>query len=192
MVKSMAEIFRAHAVLDDQGRHIGGTDKQSNHRYGDAYESLFPDRSAARYVMEVGIADGSSMLAWREIFQGAHIVGMDIEPCSCRRGPRLEFWVGNQRDRGDCIRAATNNGAEPGRRFDLIVEDAYHSADNTILTLLYLWPFVKRGGLYVVEEWYDINVVKNDVLELFPMARILLAVGPSGGIEPLVVFQKPE
>ena len=190
-MKSMKEIFDAHCQRDACGRHIGGTDKTSNHAYSEAYESIFPDRSAVKLLMEVGITDGSSMLAWREIFQGAHIVGMDIEPCSCERGPRLEFHQGNQKNKAECERAATNNGAEPHRKFDAIVEDAYHSAENTLLTLFWLWPFVRPGGIYVVEEWADVHSCKANILSLWPFVEIVETQGPFGGIEPLTVFRKP-
>lgn len=192
-MRPFAEIFRSHAIIVD-GRHTNGTDKQTNHAYGDAYESLFParrHRDAIRFVMEVGITDGSSMLAWREIFQNAHVVGMDIEPCACERGPRLEFWLGNQRNKEECVRAATNNGAEPNRRFDLIVEDAVHSTDNTLLTLLWLWPFVKPGGLYVVEEWQNVGGDRDNIKALWPHAEFIDTQGPFGNVETLVVFRKP-
>ena len=124
-MKTIGAIFGAHESLDDSGRHIGGTDKHGpNHRYGGAYEELFPDRSAVKLMLEIGITDGSSMLAWREIFQEALIVGMDIEPCSCERGPRLEFHRGDQRSQQDCERVAAN------RLFDFICEDATHRLDR--------------------------------------------------------------
>ena len=183
-MRTIADIFRSHSVLDANGRHINGTDKQTNHNYGDAYESLFPDRSAVKLMLEIGITDGSSMLAWREVFQEALVVGMDIEPCSCERGPRLEFHRGDFRNREECERTCG------GRQFDFICEDATHQLADTLCALLYLWPFVKPGGVYVVEEFANIGMLRLNIMELFG-AVIVDTVGPFGGVESLTVFKKP-
>ena len=182
----MREIMRSYAVFDAEGRHVNGSDKQSNHNYGDAYESLFNgmvDRAAVKLVMEVGVADGSCLLAWRDIFPNATVVGMDIHHSDRAHGARVEFHLGDQRVREDCERAAA------GRQFDLIVEDATHKIANTLLTLYWLWPFVRPGGLYVVEEWE--NVDRDRIRALFPCAEIVGTCGPHIADEPLVVLRKP-
>lgn len=207
-MKSIAEIFRSYAVLDAEGRHINGTDKQSNHNYGDAYESLFMKRDESdtlewrkqghiilgpkyistrndvKLMMEVGVADGSCLLAWREIFPNATIVGMDIHHSDKAHGDRIEFYLGDQREKSHCERAAS------GRQFDLIIEDATHKIENTLLTFIYLWPFVKPGGLYVIEEFDNCHGMRAGIKALWPHAEVIDTVGPFGGIEPLVVFRK--
>lgn len=183
-MKSIAEIFRSHAEFNSEGRHVNGTDKQSNHNYGDAYEELFPDRSAVKLMMEVGVADGSCLRAWKEIFPNATVVGMDIHPSDKAIGSRIEFYLGDMGSLRDCRRAAQ------GRQFDLIVEDGTHYLVDTLRSLLFLWPFVKKGGLYVIEEFDDIGSLRYAVQELWPNARIINTDGPFGGIEPLVVFYK--
>lgn len=190
-MRPIRDIFRSYAEFDAQGRHVNGTDKQSNHAYGDAYEQLLPDRGAIRLMMEIGVADGSSLLAWEEILPNATIVGMDIHPAAKWRG---EFHLGDQRSQEDCERAAA------GRQFDLIVEDATHQLGDTLVTLLYLWPSVKPGGLYVVEEFCGATSLRKNLEALFPdsdpfdgapQLTILDTVGPFGGAEPLVVFRRP-
>jgi trans-aconitate methyltransferase len=188
-VKPIRDIFRSYGVLDSDGRHINGTDKQTNHSYGDAYESLFAPpyslRNDVRLMMEVGVADGSCMLAWRDIFPNATIVGMDIHHSDKAHDDRMEFYIGDQRIQSDCERAAA------GRQFDLIVEDATHHLPSTLLTLLYLWPFVKPGGLYVVEEFYNVCALVHNIKELWPNVEIVGTCGPRNQDEPLVVFRKP-
>ena len=192
---SVKEIFRSYAVFDADGRHVNGTDKESNHRYGDAYEKLL-DRESVQLMMEVGIADGSSLLAWRDVFPNALCVGMDIHHSDRAHGDRLEFHLGDQRSKEDCERAAA------GRQFDLIVEDATHQLTDTLLTLLYLWPFVRRNGFYVVEEFANAGALRNNLAELWMnhgcgccgdavSVQLVDTVGPFGGVEPLVVFRKP-
>lgn len=200
-MRSIKEIFKSYAVFDSEGRHTNGTDKQSNHNYGDAYEWLILDhfttdvwkphsgREAVNFMMEVGVADGSCLLAWREVFPNATIVGMDIHPCryAAERywDKNLEFHIGDQRSKDDCDRAAG------GRMFDVIVEDATHILENSLLTLLYLWPYVRPGGVYVIEEFANIGALRNTITSLWPCAKVVDTTGPFGGTEPLVVFRKP-
>ena len=180
-MRSFREIFLSHAELDDDGRHCNGTDKQTNH----AYESLFPDRDTVRLVMEVGVADGSCLCAWRECFPNALVVGMDVHHSDRARGERIEFHHGDQRSREHCERAAA------GRQFDMIVEDATHKLENTLLTLLWLWPYVRPDGIYVVEEWSGVGGDRDRICALWPQAEIIGTCGPHVADEPLVVLRKP-
>ena len=183
-MKSIAEIFRSHAVFDAQGRHTNGTDKESNHHYGDAYERMFPDRSVVELVMEVGVADGSCLRAWRDAFPNATVVGLDVHNSDLAFGDRIEFHLGNQLRKDDCLRAVA------GRQFDLIVEDGTHNIADTLLTLYWLWPSIKPGGLYVVEEWYNITSDRNRVRALWPDVEVVGTCGPHIQDEPLVVLRK--
>lgn len=192
-MRSVRDIFRSYAVFDADGRHVNGTDKESNHRYGDAYERIITNnfsrgpaepRNVVRLMMEIGVADGSSLLAWREVFPNATIVGMDIHHSDKAHGERIEFYLGDQRSKMSCDRAVG------GRQFDFICEDATHNMADTLLTLLYLWPSVRPGGLYIVEEWADIGSLMS-ATGLWPHVEIVNTDGPFGGNEPLVVFRKP-
>lgn len=228
-MRSLREIFRSYAVFNAEGKHVNGSDKQSNHAYGDAYDSLFvpytyddnlctpvyeggrmvtrsckecasdtshfvtcskfkrPNtltRENCKLMMEIGVADGSSLCAWREAFPNALVVGMDIHHSDRANGERIEFYLGDQRSKEDCERAAA------GRQFDLIVEDATHQLTDTLVTLLYLWPFVKPGGMYIVEEFCNIGALKEHVKALWPCAEIVDTPSPFGGLEQLVVLRK--
>lgn len=228
-MRLISDIFRSHAVFDEHGRHTNGTDKESNHHYGDAYEWLFTLRSEVRnsntrtkhnpcayfcvecgsdydfhypccskaqytsrstrdeirLVMEVGVADGACLRAWREVFPNATVVGMDIHPSSLAHGERIEFHLGDQRSQVDCDRAAA------GRYFDMIVDDATHQLEDTLRTMLYLWPRVKPGGLYVVEEFPNVGALRSNIVSMWPWAEIIDTVGPFGGVEPLVAIRRP-
>ena len=185
-MKTIKEIFRSWAVFDAQGRHVNGTDKQSNHSYGDAYDQILSVtervdigsnriplgtysrsiRGDVRLMMEVGVADGSSLLAWSYVFPNARCVGLDIHIAEKVAGGRYnntEFHLGDQCVREDCERAAG------GRMFDFIVEDATHQLANTLLTLFYLWPFVRPGGLLAGDD--DGLPWEIDYLVLYPLEQ---------------------
>jgi len=186
-MRTVSAIFRDAAILDSDGRHINGSDKMSNHNYGDAYEGILgPMRLWADLIMEIGIADGSSLLAWAEVFPYALCVGLDIHHSDKAHGDRIEFHFGDQRCRADCERAAA------GRLFDVIIEDATHHLPDTLLTLYWLWPRVKPGGLYIVEEWDGVSGDRDRIKALWPGAEIVGTCGPYIQDEPLVVFRKPK
>lgn len=224
-MRSIKDIFRSHAEFDAQGRHVNGTDKQSNHNYGDAYESLFrtanynenlcsyplgsdrrfcskcgsdtshkvdcPEfkwvstRDKVKLMMGVGVADGACLRAWREVFPNATIVGLDIHHSDQANGDRIEFHLGDATYQHNCARVAA------GRQFDLIIDDATHKLSDILKTMLFLWPHVRPGGLYVVEEFDGVLGLRANIAEMWPHSQIVETVGPSGGVEPLVVLRKP-
>lgn len=188
-MRSVAEIFRSYAATDATGRHVGGTDKETNHRYGEAYERLFPHRLNVKWMMEVGVTDGSSILAWREVFPNAMCVGMDIHPAyriqHATPEDRVEFHIGDMSNLNDCRRVAQ------GRQFDFICEDATHNLGDSLRCLLYLWPFVRPGGMYVIEEFANVGELRDGIEALWSNSVIIDTQGPFGGNEPLVVLHKP-
>lgn len=166
-------------------RHGSDKDMPGHHAYGPIYDKLFPEwqRHSVDYVLEIGIVQGASVLAWLEIFPNATVVGLDIEPYHGPHPERLEIHQGDQRDELALLRAVN------GRHFDLIIEDASHFLDNSLRTLFFLWPWVKKGGYYVIEELEGVNDHLEN-LYLFNGASAYEASGPSGGWEYLVALRK--
>ncbi len=217
-MRSVREIFRSHAFFDAEGKHTWGTDRESNHSYGSAYESLFakdddnlclyklhsdrrscdkcgsdtyhfahcPDskmtRHSVRLMLEIGVADGNSLLAWREVFPQALIVGMDLNPpCFSMTVSRVEFHLADQRLCEDCDRVAKD------RQFDLIVDDASHQPADILVCLLWMWPHLRPGGIYVIE---DLEPHLCDKFAALLPATILDSTGPFSDNEPLIVLRK--
>lgn len=173
-----------------------GSDKNTHHSYGPLYDTLFPEPERVRAVLEVGIACGGGILAFREIFPNAVVVGFDKEPCHharvgstdnhiypiTPRPERLEIHQGDMRNRADLLRAVN------GRQFDLIVEDATHVIDDNLRTLFWLWPFLAREGIYIIEEFDNVLAYQEEV-GLF--GGIILLTPPPIANEGLLVIRKP-
>lgn len=202
-MRTIRDIFCDYAVLNAEGIHVYGTDRESNHHYGDAYESILsvPEmydaglplagcrprsiREDVELMLEVVVADGASLRAWREVFPNARIVGMDLVEDAFARlcgEDRIEFRVGDATKREDCEIVVA------GRQFDLIVDDASHQIEDVLRTLFWLWSAVRPGGLYIIE---DLNTCLDNWQLLFPQASIVDTTGPWGGYEPLIVLRKP-
>lgn len=207
-VKSIKQIFLDHTMFTNDGKHCGGTDRQSNHNYGDAYEGMFQTalgcnnyptclvhtkRNEVKLMIEVGTGTGYGLLAWSEIFPNATCVGLDIQhppPGVLNGKKRIEFYDGSMTCSVDCNRAVA------GRKFDLIVDDASHLVGDSLTALLYLWPSVREGGIYVIEEFGccepggDNYSMAPLLKQLFPSAQVINTAGPFGFDEPLVILKK--
>jgi SAM-dependent methyltransferase len=194
-MKSVKDIFLHYGITYKNDVRIDGTDKQTHHNYGDAYEQIIGGmRASADLVLEIGVARGHSLLAWSDVFPNAIVVGMDKEKTDndlIAKVNRIEFHTGDQRSKDDCDSVAK------GRQFDFISEDASHQLEDSIKTLINMWPHLKPGGMYVIE---DIGVYPDHDVCVHPDHKIpdecKLCMGiinienPFGGTEKLVFFRK--
>lgn len=131
------------------------TDKNTTHHYGPVYESLLaPIRKESKVVIELGIDGGGSLRAWRDYFDSATIYGIDIrkECLFCE-------------NRIVCIEADETEPANMTRKLlefvpfcgaDLIIDDGSHHRPDQLMALFTLWPFVKAGGIYVIEDLREV------------------------------------
>jgi hypothetical protein len=122
------------------------TDKASwCHGYLDVYERFFaPMRDEPITLLELGVQHGNSIRTWREYFSAAMIIGVDIEPVPAE----LRDWV-YQCDQAD---PKLLGALEKYGLFDIIIDDCSHISVNTIASFKLLWPLVKPGGLYIIED----------------------------------------
>jgi len=136
-------------ILDFLGKHRNHTDKSSlDHNYLVWYERfLEPMRDEPITILEIGVSGGESLRTWRDYFQRARIVGMDIDPaCQQHAGDRIEVVVGDSGNLSDLARVASLGP------FDIVVDDGGHAANDQIIAWNALLPSVKPSGLYILED----------------------------------------
>ena len=123
-----------------------GTDKHS-HGYMPYYEEhLSGLREAGPVVLlEVGVAEGASLRTWSQWFQpGSRIVGVDIAPL-CHTDPgHFEVITAD-------VKALSNPTALQGM-LDVVIDDGSHHSEDMLAGFAILWPRVKPGGWYVIED----------------------------------------
>ncbi len=126
------------------------TDKGSRlHHYTEIYECfLYPMKSSARKICEIGILDGASLRMFEEYFGNATIYGIDIQDASSLNSGRIKTFVADQSDRRQL---AAFTGAS-GSGFDLVLDDGGHSMAQQQISLASLFPNVRPGGYYVIED----------------------------------------
>jgi len=137
------------------------TDKGYKHRYISTYNKYFNKfRDKEINLLELGISQGSSLLMWREFFTKARIMGLDIFEGDHYEGKvekikkklhdnGIEFVVGSQTDL-DVINEI--NERFNYKRFDIIIDDASHRPYDQQISMIFLMPWLKDGGYYVIED----------------------------------------
>jgi SAM-dependent methyltransferase len=119
------------------------------------------DRVDPKRVVEFGIHSGGSTIYWAERYQVDRMAAFDISqdaPCLTsyleRHGladrVRLHFCT-RQDDAPAVLGAIAQDFA--GEPLDFVVDDASHQYLETRATIELLLPFVRNGGIYVVEDW---------------------------------------
>lgn len=138
-----------------------GTDK-GIWGYTPAYEEhLGPMRESARNVLEIGICGfrdipnnvvGASLFAWREYFTNAHVYGLDNDARFIFNDQeRITTALCDAYDLPQLQSVMRFFGHKPGQ-YDFICDDAVHDPGPQASLLTMLWPYLKVGGVYAIEE----------------------------------------
>lgn len=117
--------------------------------YLPTYQRIATELGPRATVCEVGVHQGESLRLWQLLFPLGDVVGVDISS--------VATWPeGTRRVVSDQVAEdlpSTLLALNHGERFDLIVEDASHDGDASRRTWELLWPLVRPGGYYVIEDW---------------------------------------
>ena len=127
------------------------TDKCTDkHGFVDIYSPLFePFRKDSIRFFEIGILNGYSHLMWRTYFRNAEVFGIDIRDYShYSKGSGIMTFVADQANREDLQAFLDTSGGQ----FDVILDDGGHAMDHQQVSLGYLFPEVKSGGMFIIED----------------------------------------
>lgn len=120
--------------------------------YLEKYQELFApyfDKEIA--FLELGIFEGDSLDFFSKILPKAKIFGIDIRDCDRKfDSPNVKTYQGSQEDPALFKKLMDENGV---REFDVIIDDCSHIGSLTLNSFNLLFPFLKPGGIYVVEDW---------------------------------------
>src|ERR1700761_2843828 len=159
-----------------------GTDK-GIWGYTPVYEEhLKHKRGAVRHVLEIGICGfrdipnnvvGASLFAWRDYFPHAAIHGIDNDEKFIFAGERgISTELADAYQPESLFKAITKFG---NVSYDFICDDAVHDPMPQLFLVNCLWPFLKRGGVYAIEEACPYKLPNNNIevmiqpmLKMFP------------------------
>lgn len=131
-----------------------GTEYKCAHFYTKHYEPLFEQLAKAGEVslLEIGLnrddtSEVPSLKMYRDYFgRNARIVGMDIRPeFEQFKSHGFEIVIGDQSN-------PTDLAAFESDLFSLVIDDGSHASSHQQISLRELWPSVKAGGFYVIED----------------------------------------
>ena len=134
----------ANKYGSDKGNQHG-----DKHKFTEIYERYFKQfKDKEINLLELGVKDGSSLNIWYDYFPNAKIYGLDINDKSMYNNERIECVVLDQSKKENLEDFARNSNIS----FDIIIDDGSHHISDQQITFGHLFPLLKNGGLYVVED----------------------------------------
>jgi hypothetical protein len=155
--KRIIHFIEAHLLSHnlDKLAQIYGTDKYDRHKYTGIYKNHFLKfRRKKIKLLEIGVGGydnptqgGASLRMWKRFFPNTRIFAIDIFNKSALQENRIQIFQGSQAD-PDFLNEVNNNTGP----FDIIIDDGSHMNEHVIISFKTLFPLLKKGGIYVVED----------------------------------------
>lgn len=138
------------------------TDKAAEHSYGPFYDELFSrfDQEAPLNILELGVQGGGSLLAWKDYFPNATVVGVDISDS------RHEEY---KSDRVRYIKADLRDMPVEGP-FDVIIDDSDHFIGTQMFIVKNYYPLLAPKGVLVIEDVQSPESDVVDISQVLPMS----------------------
>jgi SAM-dependent methyltransferase len=112
-------------------------------------------------ILELGIAQGGSVVCFQKLFKPERLVAIELDPdlpvlrdyiAHNKLQDRVRpFFEVNQGDRKRLLEIV--DGEFPGQELDLVIDDASHRLTETRTSFNVLFPRLRPGGVFVIEDW---------------------------------------
>lgn len=162
-VPASEKVGRGQINLTDLADKYGSDKGSKKHRYTELYQLLFlPYRHRKIDFLEMGLLIGGpehgvdadrktddlpSVRMWLEYFTKAHIHGLDVSDFSWFKQDNFSFYR--------CDMDARQNIATAVKlmpKLDIVIDDASHASHHQQNGFLEVFPKLKSGGLYIIED----------------------------------------
>jgi hypothetical protein len=145
-MKTIIELAEKYNTDKKMNNGIPAANGLPGHNYAAIYDKYLSEMKVDR-MLEIGIAKGLSLEMWNEYFDSqVEIHGLDID-INIKYSDRnkIHVHIGDQKD----ILFLNN---EFNMEFDLIIDDGSHRMQDQQVSLKTLFPKLRSGGLYVIED----------------------------------------
>ena len=162
-MKTLQEAYEPYQMND------AGGDKGTAHSYIDIYADLI---SAAenKSLLEIGVWAGHSLKMWADYLPKSRIVGLDIDLS------RLVFEVdGFEVLLCDATKQSQVKEYVQGK-FDYIIDDGSHIANDQITGFYNLWEYLLIGGKYFIEDVVNMDVAESLAKQMFAFTGMPVVV----------------
>lgn len=127
------------------------------------YDQLFtPIRYNPVTILEIGIGGykdpykgGGSLRMWAEFFPNATVIGLDLHTKQLELPTNVRLEFGSQTDT-----ELLNRLAAKYRGFDIVIDDASHVTEKTIITFETLWVHTRL--LYIIEDLHMAKAIGTE------------------------------
>jgi len=185
LIKKLLDFFKTYFIrknLEKLGRFYK-TDKIGNHFYLPHYQQHFEKfRLKKINLFEIGVGGyndpnkgGNSLRMWKRYFRNGKVFSLDIYDKSKLEEKRIKIFCGSQVDRDLMMKIADEIG-----KIDIIIDDGSHFNQHVIETFKILFPRLKDGGIYVIEDiqssyWTELggDMDKNNPLTIMNFFKSL-------------------
>ncbi|AXP79269.1 Mycinamicin VI 2''-O-methyltransferase [Mariniflexile rhizosphaerae] len=156
-IKYRLRFFKAFFYLFNLSKiaKIHKTDKFGYHFYTPHYQNHFKKyKFNKNNILEIGVGGyedpfvgGNSLRMWKSYFPFSKIYALDIHDKSFLQESRIKIFKGSQVD-FEFLETITKEIGD----IDLIIDDGSHINEHVIESFKYLFPKLKKSGIYVVED----------------------------------------
>jgi len=137
-----------------------GTDKTGVHWYTPHYMNhLRKFKNKNIKLLEIGVggyknpnAGGKSLRMWKKYFPFGTIYSIDIYDKSALQEKRIKIYQGSQVDKEFLEKISDEIGRGNDEVFNIIIDDGSHINEHIIETFKILFPKLKDGGVYAIED----------------------------------------
>jgi len=158
MMKTLDEIAIRHGT--DKATQFTRTHAQPK-GYTVHYEKFFtPLRHTPVKLVEIGVGGGESVRTWLDYFDAAWVIGIDNVSGTNEWNTPKQFGAGmEQFDRYGFMAADQTDPvfwacftADVKQTIDIAIDDGSHEPRAVQISFAGLWPLIKPGGLYCIED----------------------------------------
>lgn len=125
------------------------TDKYWLHDYLKLYDKYLGQLEVEN-LLELGVYRRASLAIWQQYWPNALIHGFDKKKYQSFNTEydheNIKFWPGDQANQEDLA------GLVSRGKYEVIIDDASHDPDKTLISFEALWPALTDGGWYVIED----------------------------------------
>jgi hypothetical protein len=183
--------------------HGGSQRKSSDHDFTIMKTRNFFDHYTVlksenfKKVLELGVYQGGSFVFLDQFLQPDKFVAVELSTVPIpaldkyitRNGDRTRLYYGTSQD--DVAKLNQIVSEDFGGQLDLVVDDASHFYEQTKTSFKTLFPTVKPGGLYIIEDWsWSFETVfqepTNDWFEQPSLANIAIDLMEDMAMRPLI------
>jgi hypothetical protein len=147
------------------------------HFYTRIYNDLFLNKqNKIKNILEIGLLNHRdqkiiggdyftivpSLDMWAKLFPNANVYGFDIKDFSSASGNWKKIYKGDQSNRKDLEKMVSEVDT-----FDLIIDDALHSSFHQQVSFSFLFPYLSKKGIYIIEDlhYQPFNENENHILK---------------------------